>query len=87
MRTPQEIEKYQDNYSQNGLQRKIKAVARWAGAKVIYAVLLLYYVLQSPTISKADKSKIYGALGYLFYRPTLLPTFYLLLVIATIWPH
>ena len=69
MRTPQEIEKYQDNYSQNGLQRKIKAVARWAGAKVIYAVLLLYYVLQSPTISKADKSKIYGALGY-FILPT-----------------
>ena len=69
MRTPQEIEKYQDNYSQNGLQRKIKAVARWAGAKGIYAVLLLYYVLQSPTISKADKSKIYGALGY-FILPT-----------------
>jgi uncharacterized membrane protein YkvA (DUF1232 family) len=44
-------------------------VARWAGAKVMYAVLLLYYVLQSPTISKADKGKIYGALGY-FILPT-----------------
>ena len=75
MRTPQEIEKYQDNYSQNGLQRKIKAVARWAGAKVIYAVLLLYYVLQSPTISKADKSKIYGALGYFILPPDLIADF------------
>ncbi|MBR4854504.1 MAG: DUF1232 domain-containing protein [Alistipes sp.] len=69
MRTPNEIEKYQDRYSESGLQRKIKSVARWAGAKVMYAVLLLYYVLQSPTISKGDKSKIYGALGY-FILPT-----------------
>ena len=69
MRTPNEIEKYQENYSESGLQRKIKSVARWAGAKVMYAVLLLYYVLQSPTISKGDKSKIYGALGY-FILPT-----------------
>ena len=69
MRTPNEIEKYQDRYSESGLQRKIKSAARWAGAKVMYAVLLLYYVLQSPTISKADKSKIYGALGY-FILPT-----------------
>ena len=69
MRTPNEIEKYQENYSESGLQRKIKSVACWAGAKVMYAVLLLYYVLQSPTISKADKGKIYGALGY-FILPT-----------------
>lgn len=69
MRTPNEIEKYQENYSDSGLQRKMKSVARWAGAKVMYAVLLLYYVLQSPTISKADKGKIYGALGY-FILPT-----------------
>lgn len=69
MRTPNEIEKYQENYSDSGLQRKMKSAARWAGAKVMYAVLLLYYVLQSPTISKADKGKIYGALGY-FILPT-----------------
>ena len=69
MRAPKEIEKYQENYTDRGLQRKIKSVARWAGAKVTYAVLLLYYVLQSPTISKADKGKIYGALGY-FILPT-----------------
>lgn len=69
MRKPQDIEKYQGNYSESGLQRKISAVARWAGAKVMYGVLLLYYVLKSPTISAADKSKIYGALGY-FILPT-----------------
>ena len=79
MKAPKEIEKYQENYSESGLEHKIKSVARWAGAKVTYAVLLLYYVLQSPTISKADKSKIYGALGY-FILPTDLVVDFLPLV-------
>ena len=79
MKAPKEIEKYQEHYSESGLQHKINSVARWAGAKVTYAVLLLYYVLQSPTISKADKSKIYGALGY-FILPTDLVVDFLPLV-------
>ena len=69
MRKPNDIEKYQDNYSENKLLSKLSSAAKWAGAKVIYAVLLLYYVLRSPDISTADKSKIYGALGY-FILPT-----------------
>lgn len=69
MRKPNDIEKYQENYSENKLLSKLSSVAKWAGAKVIYAVLLLYYVLRSPDISTADKSKIYGALGY-FILPT-----------------
>ena len=69
VREPKNIEKYQENYSESGLQRKLTKVARWVGAKVIYAVLLLYYVLRSPNVSVADKSKIYGALGY-FILPT-----------------
>lgn len=69
MREPKNIEKYQKNYSESGLQHKLTKVARWVGAKVIYAVLLLYYVLRSPNVSIADKSKIYGALGY-FILPT-----------------
>ena len=43
MREPKNIEKYQKNYSESGLQHKLTKVARWVGAKVIYAVLLLYY--------------------------------------------
>ncbi|MBR4995123.1 MAG: DUF1232 domain-containing protein [Alistipes sp.] len=69
MKHPKNIEKYQSNYSENKLLKKLTSVARWAGAKVVYAVLLLYYVLRSPDISVADKSKIYGALGY-FILPT-----------------
>ncbi len=69
MRKPNDIEKYQENYSENKLLSKLSSAAKWAGAKVIYTVLLLYYVLRSPNISATDKSKIYGALGY-FILPT-----------------
>ncbi|MBE6199122.1 MAG: DUF1232 domain-containing protein [Rikenellaceae bacterium] len=69
MRKPTDIEKYQGNYSESKLLGKLPRVARWAGAKVVYAVLLLYYVLQSPNVSSTDKSKIWGALGY-FILPT-----------------
>ena len=69
MRKPKNIEKYQENYSESKLLNKLTSVARWAGAKVVYAVLLLYYVLRNPNVSTADKSKIYGALGY-FILPT-----------------
>jgi uncharacterized membrane protein YkvA (DUF1232 family) len=69
MKRPNNIENYQENYSESKLQHKLTSVARWAGAKVVYAVLLLYYVLRNPNVSMADKSKIYGALGY-FILPT-----------------
>ena len=69
MKRPNNIENYQENYSESKLQRKLTSVARWAGAKVVYAVLLLYYVLRNPNVSMADKSKTYGALGY-FILPT-----------------
>ena len=69
MRKPKDVEKYQVNHPENKLLRKLSSAAKWAGAKVVYAVLLLYYVLRSPNISAADKSKIYGALGY-FILPT-----------------
>lgn len=69
MRRPTDIEKYQNNYFESKLLNKLMRVARWAGQKVVYAALLLYYVLQSPDVSATDKSKIWGALGY-FILPT-----------------
>ena len=42
---------------------------------MVYAVLLLYYVLRSKTVSNADKTKIYGALGYFLLPLDLLPDF------------
>lgn len=69
MRRPNDIEKYQHNYSESKLLQKLSRAARWAGVKVVYAVLLLYYVLRSSEVPVADKSKILGALGY-FILPT-----------------
>ena len=69
MRTPKNIEQYGSRYSENGLITKLTHATRWAGAKIIYTALLLYYVLRSEAVSLADKSKIYGALGY-FILPT-----------------
>ena len=64
MRRPKNVEKYQYNYSESKLLRKLSSAARWAGAKVVYAVLLLYYVLRSDEVPLKEKSKLLGALGY-----------------------
>ena len=66
---PKNIEKYQYNYTESKLLRKLSSAARWAGAKVVYVVLLLYYMLRSDDVSLKEKSKILGALGY-FILPT-----------------
>ncbi len=75
MKPPKDIEKYQKHYNERKLSSKLHRVARKAGSKLVYAVLLLYYVLQSPSISRADKSKIYGALGYFLLPFDILPDF------------
>jgi uncharacterized membrane protein YkvA (DUF1232 family) len=64
---------YEKHYDDNSLKAKLKRVARTAGAKVTYAVLLLYYVSTSPSVSRADKAKIYGALGYFILPLDLIP--------------
>ena len=72
---PTHIEKYSSHFKESDLWHKIKSVARQAGVKVIYVALLLYYVLQSPNVSMADKVKIYGALGYFILPLDLIPDF------------
>lgn len=70
-----DIRKYQNHYSESGLLGKLSKVAKKAGQKVVYAVMLLYYVIQSPEISKGDKATIIGALGYFILPLDLLPDF------------
>ena len=69
MRIPKNIERYGNRYSESGLLKKLSRAIHWANAKIIYVALLLYYVLRNDAVSLADKSKIYGALGY-FILPT-----------------
>ena len=60
MKPPKDIEKYQEHYDEKKFGAKLPKVARKAGSKLVYAVLLLYYVLRSKAVSNADKAKIYG---------------------------
>ena len=60
---------YSKYYSETGLWEKIKKVAKTAGAKVVYAVLLLYYAMQDKSMSMKTRLSIAAALGY-FILPT-----------------
>ena len=70
---PADLKSYEKNFSFNGLMKKIKETAKKAGLKAIYMALLLYYALESPTISTMDKAIIYGALGYFISPIDIVP--------------
>lgn len=70
-----DIQKYQGHYSEQKLTGKLPKVARKAGQKLTYAILLLYYVLRSPNVTKGDKATILGALGYFILPLDILPDF------------
>lgn len=65
--------KYEKNYSENKFWDKLGTVAKKAGIKVVYAALLLYYVLKNPMTPRKDRNKILGALGYLILPLDLIP--------------
>ena len=65
--------KYSGKFSANDFVEKISRIAKRAGAKLVYAALLLYYTLQSDKVSTADKSIIIGALGYLISPLDVIP--------------
>lgn len=69
------VEKYQKHYSEGKLGARLPKVARKAGSKLVYCVLLLYHVLRSPAVPNSDKTKIYGALGYFLLPFDILPDF------------
>ena len=75
LKVPANIENYQSHYSDKKLWDKLRNVAKAAGTKAVYFVLVLYYLLQSPDVSTADKAKIYGALGYFIVPLDLMPDF------------
>ena len=72
-KSPQQIEKYQKHYSEQGLRDKLAKVARRAGIKVVYLVLLLFYALRSDKISVKARTLIFGALGYFILPLDILP--------------
>ena len=70
---PANIKDYEKHFSFDSLIEKIKNTAKKAGLKAIYMALLLYYALDSPTISLKDKAIIYGALGYFISPIDIVP--------------
>jgi uncharacterized membrane protein YkvA (DUF1232 family) len=62
-------EEYSKYYSEKSLWEKIKKFSKAAGAKVIYAVLLLYYAMKDSNVSLKTKLFIAATLGY-FILPT-----------------
>lgn len=75
MKALDNYDRYQRHFSDDQFWQKLKKMARKAGIKVVYAALLLYYVLRNPGTPRADRTKIIGALGYLILPTDLIPDF------------
>ena len=71
----EELVKYEKHYSEDGLWKKIGNVAKKAGLKTVYMVLLLYYVLMSDKTPTKYKAMIIGALGYFILPLDAIPDF------------
>ena len=64
---------YSNKFTASDFIEKISRIAKRAGAKLVYAALILYYTLQSDKISVKDKAIIIGALGYLISPLDVIP--------------
>lgn len=65
--------KYKDKFSHSAFVEKISRIAKRAGAKLVYASLLLFYTLENDKVSIKDKAIIIGALGYLISPLDVIP--------------
>ena len=89
---------YAQVYNPSKLLEKLGKVARKAGAKVVYAVLLLYYALLDGNVPLKDKAIVVGALGYFILPFDFIPDMLgplgfsddmgaLILALKTIWSN
>ncbi|MCR5078273.1 MAG: DUF1232 domain-containing protein [Prevotella sp.] len=68
-----DLQKYKDKFSKQRFIDKIQRIAKRAGAKLVYAALILYYSMESDKVSVKDKAVIIGALGYLISPLDVVP--------------
>ncbi len=64
---------YSNKFSKRDFVEKIARIAKGAGAKLVYAALILYYTLQSDKVSATNKAMIIGALGSLISPLDVVP--------------
>ena len=68
-----DFQQYKSKFSQKAFIDKIQRIAKRAGAKLVYAALILYYTLESDKVSVKDKAIIIGTLGYLITPLDVMP--------------
>ena len=71
------LEEYAQYFNDSKLWKKLKKVARKAGRKAVYYVLVLYYVSIDPSVPRSMKLKVLGALGYFILPLDFIPDFVL----------
>ncbi|HOU68836.1 MAG: DUF1232 domain-containing protein [Paludibacteraceae bacterium] len=69
----EKLESYSKDYSPQELFSKLTNVAKKAGIKIVFYVLLLYYSLVYGNLSLKEKSIIIAALGYFISPVDLIP--------------
>ena len=75
METVEDVQKYEKEYNESSFWDKILNFAKRAGIELIYLVLLLYYTLDSNTLSLKDRVIVIGALGYFILPVDLIPDY------------
>lgn len=70
-----EIDRFQQAYSENSFWAKIKRFSLAAGLEVIEKALVLYYTLMEPNVPVWAKTTITVALGYFIFPADAIPDF------------
>lgn len=68
-------ENYRQQYSDASFLEKLKGYAKAAGMKVVYAALLLQYIMKSNDVPLKAKLIISAALGYFILPTDFIPDF------------
>lgn len=69
----EQMQKYQDHYSETSFQNKLSKLYKQAEVKVVYAATLAYYAFQSDETPLKAKIQIVGSLGYFIFPFDFIP--------------
>ena len=67
------LDDYAQYFNDSKLWKKLKKVAKKAGRKAVYYILVLYYVSRDSSVPTSLKLKILGALGYFILPLDFIP--------------
>ena len=64
-----DLNKYKEKFTKNDFIEKIQRIAKRAGAKLVYAALILYYSIDSDKVSFKEKAIIKICFPITIQRP------------------